>query len=267
MSVHEKMTAIANRIRQFGGGDGGNLLNLDQIADGVEQVYDNGYYVGNKAGKEQGKQEQYDAFWDVFQQKGARTNYNYCFMGTAFDESTFYPKYKIAPTGYAQNVFFSWNTGDRAQFNLKQRLIDCNVELDTSGATNISGMFNYPMFTEIPTINCSSLSGSSTNVFANGFTHLDKIEKIITKETVTYSGWFTNTYLKEVYFDGVIGQSIDFRSCNLIRASIEDIVKHLSTASSGMTVTFKKTAVEAAFTTAEFEALKAPITNWTFSLV
>lgn len=51
MSVHEKMTAIANRIRQFGGGDGGNLLNLDQIADGVEQVYDNGYYVGDKHGK------------------------------------------------------------------------------------------------------------------------------------------------------------------------------------------------------------------------
>lgn len=293
MSVNEKMTAIADNIRQYTGST--EKLNLDQMAEavhdvftvgdlygygvgyedghtegveqGVEEGYWRGYTAGANAGYDRGKQEQYDAFWDAYQQNGNRTVYSYAFSGYGFNADTFYPKYDIIPSGYNQSVFYGWS-GSKVRLNLKQRLEECGVKLDTSKATFMGSMFGYGTFSVIPEIDCTGITTDSSSVFYEAWSHLQKIEKIITKETVKYAAWFRNDIaLKEITFEGVIGQDIDFSSCPLTKASIENIIEHLSATSSGKTLTLKQTAVNDAFTTAEFEALKATRANWTFSLV
>ena len=286
MSVNEKMTAIANNIRQYT--QSTDKLNLDQMAQGIHDVYTKGgegqyneghsdgwqagYKDGTYDGKRLGKQEQYDLFWDNVQENGKRRNYIYAFLGAIFNADNFYPKYDIIMEGAANNAFYSWNyySVDKSVLNLKERLEECGVVLDTSKATNLTALFCYGRFTEIPTINCNGLTENSTQLFRRNFEYLIKIEKIITKETVTYTQWFQDdTALSEIRFDGIIGQDIDFSSCPLSRASIENIVEHLYPVKQSVTrtLTLKQSAVNAAFTTAEFEALKATQPNWNFSLV
>ncbi|MBO5664243.1 MAG: hypothetical protein J6R95_05635, partial [Bacteroidales bacterium] len=98
------MTAIAGNIRKYGGAPQGTLLNLDQMAQGVTNVHDAGYAVGIA----QGKQEQYDLFWDAFQQNGTRTDYLRAFTGYNFTINSFYPKYDINLTGYCTHAFYGW---------------------------------------------------------------------------------------------------------------------------------------------------------------
>lgn len=229
------------------------------------------YDAVKEAGIAQGKKEQYHAFWDNFQQNGNRRDYNYGFVGYGFNADNFYPKYNIVLEGNNTYTFGYWRYGiaGKTTLNLRERLVQCGKVLDTSKATGLTAMFSYSDFTEIPTIDCSSLTTATTNLFNGNGNTLTKIEKIKTHKDVTYVNWFRyDTLLVDVTFEGVIGQNIDFGSCpNLSRASIENIVEHLSDTSTGKTLTLLKSAVNKAFTTAEFEALKATRTNWTFSLV
>ncbi|MBR5538435.1 MAG: hypothetical protein IKU61_00900 [Clostridia bacterium] len=84
MSVNEKMTAIADAIREKTGGT--DALTLDGMAEAVQNVYD------------KGKQAEQDAFWDVFQNKGGEANYRYAFCYSRFDDTTYNPKYDIKCT-------------------------------------------------------------------------------------------------------------------------------------------------------------------------
>ena len=234
---------------------------LITIAENIPMVYN--------AGVEQGKQEQYHAFWDNIQENGKRRNYSSTFQGNVFNVDTFYPKYDIIAEGNASNAFYSWNhySVDKSVLNLKERLEECGVILDTSKATNLTALFGYGRFTEIPTIDCNGLSVASTQLFRRNYEYLKKIELIKTNESVTYTQWFQDdTALEDIAFEGVIGQDIDFSACPLTKASVENIIEHLSTTSSGKTLTLKQSAVNAVFTTEEFEALKATRTNWTFAL-
>ena len=63
MSVNEKMTAIADAIRERTGGT--DALTLDDMARDVLKVYDSG------------KQAERDKFWEIYQEKGKRTQYNF----------------------------------------------------------------------------------------------------------------------------------------------------------------------------------------------
>lgn len=260
------------------------------IFDLAQQSYNSGYDRGGqvgvangyKRGKEdgiiegiaQGKQAEYDKFWDAYQQNGNRTAYTYGFYGKGFDSTNFYPKYDITPKSSAAYIFYAWEQAAN-RLNLSQRLKDCGVVLDTSGATSLANAFSYTYITEIPTIDCTGLSTSnhSTLVFAYGYERLRKIEKIISKEGITFTSWFNNTNLEEVTFEGVIGGSgLDFRwSTRLNKASIESIITHLSDNTSGLSVTLSKTAVENAFTGGsegdEWLNLTAPKNNWTIHLI
>ena len=157
---------------------------LMTIAENIPMVYN--------AGVEQGKQEQYDEFWDSLQENGKRRNYSYALVGYIFNVDTFYPKYDIIMEGNASNAFYSWNhySENKTVLNLKERLEECGVVLDTSKATNLTALFCYGRFTEIPTIDCTGLSSASTQLFRRNYEHLKKIELIKTNESVTYTQWF-----------------------------------------------------------------------------
>jgi hypothetical protein len=192
------------------------------------------------------------------------------FHGVFWGFDNFYPTQDIIVEGAASYLFYNWDTAHGGyKYSLKKRLEECGVRLDISKAANLQLAFAYCVsITEIPTIDCTGLTTTSSGLFRECYTGLESIEKIIVKETQEFPSWFTYTSLKEVRFEGVIGEDIKFDYGNrLSRESIINIVEHLSETALGKTLTLTEGAVNNAFTDAEWAALIADKTNWTFSLV
>lgn len=192
---------------------------LQTIAENEQKVYD------------AGKKSEHDEFWDCYQNKGKRTTYYRAFYGQGFCSKNFYPKYDICPVGDTTQIFYAWetiNTGTK--FSLKERLEECGVVLDTSKATSLSSAFAYnKIITEIPTIDVTGLTTSSTVVFGHSSDTLKTIEKIITKDSVTYVWWFTTLpRLANITIEGVIGRTFDISSSSVLTAdSAKSIITHL----------------------------------------
>jgi hypothetical protein len=140
----------------------------------------------------------------------------------------------------------------------------------SSGGTTASYMFSATTSvtdTKVP-IDVTNLTGSATltNTFANS--GLVTIRELKVKASNTYTGTFGGcNYLKNITITGTIGNDISFQYSPLAKDSILSVFNALSTEVTGKTVTFKKTAVNAAFTTDEWNALIAPKKPyWTFTL-
>lgn len=244
MSVNEKMTAIADAIRDKTGGT--DALTLDDMAENVPRVY------------EAGKEAEYDAFWDTFQQNGMRKNYANAFGGLGWTDALFKPKYDIQITD-SYMMFRNTQVTD---------LSNLSVLLDFSKSINMQYMFQWATTKHIGVIDMSYI-GDRTHGMLGYTYYLHTIDKIIVTERVIFSSdaFMQANALSNVTFEGVIGNSIDFQWCPLTKESITNIIEHLSSTATGQTCTFKKTAKETAFTADEWEALIADKTNWTFSLV
>lgn len=217
---------------------------------------------------EAGKKAEYDAFWDAVQENGNRTQYNYGFAGTSWNDDTFFPKYDIKPSWAAVGLFM-WC----AITDLEARLKECGVVLDVSQNPNMVSAFSECLLTVIPEITITGSATSMYNTFI-GCKSLHTIRKITLGNgfNIELSSTFTDcTALENVVFEGVIPKHIAFaQSTKLSKASITNVIEHLSTTASGQTATFSKTAVETAFgsvESAEWQSLIAPKSNWTISLV
>ncbi len=227
------------------------------IADKLPQVAENVSKVHNS-----GKKAEYDAFWDAYQ---IPTNDTMSFFsGRCWNDETFKPNKDIeVVNGYM--MFYSCGiTGD-----LTSILESLGVSLVTSRLFNAQYMFWNSWFTRIPEIDIrgTTISGQTASMFASVRAHT--IDKLLVKESNVYdTQMFTNaTRLENITFEGVIGNSINFQWCPLSNKSISNIIEHLSPTVTGQTVTFKKSAKEAAFADNEWAELIAPKPNWTFSLI
>jgi hypothetical protein len=179
--------------------------------------------------KSWGMQTEYDEFWDAYQEFGKRTNYAQAFYSVGWTDATYNPKYDIVPAGNGMNIF---------GYSL---ITDTKVTINISQETKTASIFH----------SCKNLK---------------TIRKLIVSENTSYATMFSNcTALENITFEGVIGNDINFQWCPLSRESILNIFEHLSTTASGVTVTFKKSAVESAFTDAEWDELVATRPNWTVS--
>lgn len=234
--------------------------NMDFIADSSLTISYN---------KSWGMNEEYNRFWNGVFSGG---NWQSKFVGSTWNDKTFRPNQDIKPTGSANNLFDLCEITDMCKI-----LNDCGVVLDTSGITVRSdNMFNYAIYlTTVPYLdlrNANYSSGILRNLFSNCY-ELKSIEGIhLAEDGSQVLGLYAFNQckkLEEVRFYGTIGSNgIDFQhSTKLSRASIESIINALSSTTSGLTVTFSKTAVNNAFTTAEWNALAATKSNWTISLV
>lgn len=79
------------------------------VGEAAEEGYENGrsdgYLAGLGDGHEdglaqgiiEGRQEEYDRFWETYQANGTRTNYDYAFAGSGWNDTTFVPKYIVSP--------------------------------------------------------------------------------------------------------------------------------------------------------------------------
>ena len=223
---------------------------------------------------EAGKQAEWNAYWDAYQDYGKRTGYNKAFAEKGWNDVTFKPKYDIRPSWAIVETFNNCGITD-----LEAILQECGIVLDTSNNYNYSQSFASAKFTVLPEIVFSDFAGITYETFGN-CTELHTIRKINLKTGFdcamndTFKGC---TALENVVFDGVIPKNINMQwSTKLSKASITSIINALSTTTSGLTVTLSATAVNNAFatstgagngsTSAEWLALVATRYNWTISL-
>ena len=232
--------------------------------------------------------EQFAPIFEVLQNGGSRKNYGYFFGAGRFNDETFYPKYDMVPYGQydgdgAYQMFYKFNSG-REPFNLRTRLEECGVILDTSQATSVQQMFTSSYITEVPTIDmqlCVKNRYSIMQTFSYA-PYLYKVEKIIVSPSTFFATEsFQQAYaLVEIRVEGTIagGTSLDLGwSKKLSKESIISFVQALSDDVAPYTATFSKDAVNKAFETSagandgsssqEWENLMATKPHWAFALV
>jgi hypothetical protein len=226
---------------------------LVTIAENEQKVYQAGHAAGAKS--------EYDRFWDAYQSSGAARDYQGAFSGTCWTDVTFTPKYDIKPLS-AQNMFWNSRVTDLVAALERQ-----GITLDFSQTSNYAQLFTYSTISRVGEVKAA---GRYLNVPFSNTNYLHTIEKLIVSENTTYNSAFNSANaLVEIRFEGAIGQSgLNFQwSTKLSRESIESIIAALSATASGKSITLSKTAVNAAFTTDEWNALAGTKTNWTIGLV
>lgn len=264
MSIAEKLTTIAeNQQRVY---DAGSYVGYENgrtdgygigRADGYEEGYaqgsaeaDHNYYVGYN----DGKQAEYDRFWDGYQRNGTRTDYFNAFR--YWQSASFRPKYSIRPTN-ASNMFAYADM----PFSLIDAIEQAGIVFDTSAATDISGVFWGANFTETPDI--KAVKCKNINNVYYGCTKLKKatltIDADITQANATFGSC---AELEDLTINGTIPCDIDFASCiKLTNASVQSIIDALADLTGATAKTIKFYATVGANLT---DAQKATITakNW-----
>lgn len=252
---------------------------LTQIANNVPLVYDAGYEKGKAEGGDtteaynqgvkDGKQAEYDAFWDAYLNNGNRANYEHAFCGeintsnlTGWTDENFKPKYPMKPL-MAQNMFY--------YSHIKKSPYLKNI--DFSKCEAFINCFTYSTVEELGVIDSGAcLAGYPfTGVFSN-CKNLHTIEKWIPpRSNAPFSYPFNQcTALVNITVEGAIKQSISFQHSTLLsKASITSIVNALSDTASGMSLTLPLTAVNNAFENGrdgtEWQTLISTKPNWTIA--
>ena len=175
-------------------------------------------------------------FWDSFQDNGNRTDYKNAFYGQGWNDTTFKPQHNITPVGDAGSIFQNCKIT-----NLKEILEKNNVTLDFSGVTAAAYPFQHSSITHIGTLDCRNMS--NMGYILNNAQLVESVDKIILKEDGSQSfGNIAFTFarsLKEIRFEGAIGQSLSFIHCNSLSSdSVQDIIDHLATVTTAQTITF-----------------------------
>lgn len=276
MTIAEKLArarADIDAVYEAGKAQGGGGSGYDEgYADGKQD----GIAEGIEQGKEIGAQAEYDKLWDGVQNYGNRTNYEYAFFGESWNNVTFYPKYDIVlGDGYSGTSMLRTSTIT----NLKQRLEECGVVLNTSRCQAFNTMFYNSQIVVLPTIDFSNAEYGVDGCF-NGCRLLTTIEKVIFSEKTLIQRMFVGCHkLQNVIFEGVIAKDgLDTSQCyELSKASIISIVNILSDTVGSGVITLSGNAVATAFETSEgagdgdgsdeFLNLIATKPNWTIYLM
>lgn len=173
-------------------------------------------------GVEDGKQAQYDAFWDVYQDSGNRTDYAGAFYGNGWTDETFRPKYNITAVE-TNSLFQKCYISDMVKI-----LEDCGVELDLSKGTEGVYLVNAcNSLTRLPVLDCRNRA--NINYFIIACSSLYSIEKVILKDDGTQT---FNNYsflglprLEEICFAGCIGNSLAIKDSPLLSdGSVQSII-------------------------------------------
>ena len=222
---------------------------LTTAAENVQRVYDAGYEKGKAEG---GGGIDYDAFWDRYQgaeDGGEPSHYFYAFFNNRFDDETYNPKHDIVCSDKYDSAWY--------MFQNNTKITSTKVPIDVTRTKEIRYIFG-----------CSEPPERSK---------LETIVELKVSENNTFTSAFALLYaLKNIKITGTIANTLSFKWSPLTKASILSIYDALSTNATGQTVTFKQSAVNAAFetsagakdgsTSAEWAALKATKPNWTIAL-
>lgn len=251
-------------------GDGYENGRLDGEAAGYDKGVGDGYDSGRAEGIAVGENNGRMELINFFTMNGTRTTYTRAFGSQDWSGFTF-PEGLVNPKE-TREMFYDY----------RGKQLPKGIWCDRGQATN-NGTFGGYAFRyaysleEIYDMNLPPITDTINYYFAD-CKALKKIEKIRVVSSCTYDNTFSAcNSLSYVRFEGTIGNNISFQPCPLDKDSITDIMSHLSTDTTGKTVTFKTSAVNTAFetskdaadgsTSAEWAALIATRSNWTISLV
>lgn len=250
----------------------GEIVTADEGYSGLKEVDTNPVF-------EAGKKSENDAFWDAYQQNGARGNYAHAFAGHGWDDESFTPRYDIVPTSVYM-LFASSNIKDVPACLERQ-----GVTIDWSRCTDFLYLFLNNDITEhfgvIDTRAVDSIAQIMNNASA-----MRTIDKLIFRDdgsqnfssSITSSIIYYCKALNNLTIEGTIGQNgFNVSWSPLSKASLTSIVNALSSTTTGLTVTLRLAAVNTAFETAagaadgstsdEWTALIATKPNWTINLI
>jgi hypothetical protein len=270
---------------------------LTDIAENEQKIYDKGFSEalelgGYTGGFEAGKQAEYDAFWDSYQQNGNRTNYQYSFSGYGWNKTNFIPKHSMYPetinTGFWRFGFY--DTDIESAVDFVEVFDKKGLVFDTSNCTNFMSAFIWAKIKRLGIIDARKDTQNLSSTF--GYGEIQTIEKLIVCED---NGFANTTFqnqsaLENITFEGVIAKSgLNLQwSTKLSKASIESIIGALEcdvdweeifeTQRPATSITLSLTAVNKAYETSEgandgaesdefINVCATPSTNnWTISL-
>lgn len=193
---------------------------------------------------EAGRKAEYDAFWDAFQRNGEEyMYYGYMFANRDLwtQEAIEKVKYKNLKVNYVA-VVFSGNTSitDLSMFRFDGGRAETGVKKRHSYSSTFSGCKNL--------VKCMEIDFDTISSCPNMFSGCTSLEVLPVTGILTAGGLNLSD------------------STKLNKTSIASIVNALSGTTSDLIITLSKTAVETAFTDAEWSALIATKNNWTISL-
>lgn len=288
MSTAEKLTTIAEnqqkvydagfaKGQQSGGGGNYDEGYRNGYEAGETAGYDNGYADGNDDGIADGKQAEYDRFWDAVHDSINNYGFNNVFSGAAWTKDTFRPKQSLLDIAMPYMMF----RNSRIEVDLPAYLEELGVEIKFSAKPVLQYTFYGTHFTRLGVFD---LKGSAylTQAFYDS-PKLVTIDKLICDNITKFDNCFGYCpVLENITFEGELATNgLSFQhSHKLSKASITSVINVLSDSTSGLTVTLSKTAVDYAFGgydgdvlemegsgTPEWNELVATKPNWTISLV
>ena len=204
MSVNEKMTAIADAIRDKTGGT--EALTLDDMAKGVNEVY------------EKGISEEDVKIWKMITLEGTRTDFSHSFRKENFSDYSFINP--VQPR-VAEYMFYQY-AGAKLPGNLDFS------SLSVSNENCLHRTFGWvTKLSVIPDIGIPAPSVYKETFY--GAAPVITIDILRVNEDCKFTNTFYNaTQLRNIKFEGVIGQSISFsNSSSLTVESMINIIRHL----------------------------------------
>ena len=228
---------IAEQVRQL-------KTDFDKVKQaGYEAGYNAGYTAGKSEGGDilaayqqglvDGKQAEYDAFWDAYQAYGSRTDYSYAFYN--WKDELFNPKYKFVKTRTCKfpYAFYGSTIQDLSQHFFKSAAFQ-NAFMN-SCVTKVGGVH-------------ATVSNSQLNNAFFGCTLLEEIGEISCINSTYFTGAFSgcSELTKIIFVQGSkIGRSISFASSSKLSSdSVDSIFKSLTTpVATNQTLTFHKDTV------------------------
>ena len=210
-------------------------MSLETQSRQLKQDFDDVY--------EAGKEAEYDAFWDSYQDNGNKRVYELAFAGTGWKTSNFKPKYPMKPTN-ASMMFYKANglLGE----------IEEIVNIDFSSCTNFRQAFQNCHTSRLGVIDLRKAT-DITNTFVNCY-NMEKIDKIIVDESLPATLMFSNdTALKNVIIEGELVKNFSAGACPLTVESLKSIITALKD-NSGTADEYKYTVT---FLASAFETLEA----------
>lgn len=258
MSVNEKMTAIADAIRSHTLGT--EKLTLDDMPEKINEACEREL--------EQGKKAEHNEFWDSYL---CTSQMQHFFSGTGWNDNNFEPTKDLKP----RNAYMMFR--DTGIADVWGRMEELGLTLDFSNCVNFYHAFYGYTGTWHGVIDMSNVV-TGTSCFYNN-SNLTEIKKLIVSKNTVFNTNFTGcSELVKMPVEGTIGtKGFDVSPCvNLNKKSIESIINALSADTSGLTVTFSKTAVNNAFGIdvdnastypegSEYYNLRNSKSNWTFN--
>lgn len=216
-----------------------------------------------------GAENEKKRFWGIFQE---RTNWLYAFYQWRVDNID--PQYDVVPLS-ASNMLQGIIAYNGKKLNIPEIEARNNIKFDFSKCTMFANMIAWSEVEDLGFIDTTS--ASALNSLLSNSSTLKRVSLAIKEDgSQDFSGCFEYTRELEDFtiVSGVFGSNLNFQWAHyLSKASITNIINHLSDTTSGLSVTFSYNAVFNAFVDkstgtlgSEWRDLIATKTNWTINL-